>query len=241
MISLSLAIRHVPQIVERRVLLSDLLKSMGGRQAIERETVYFEVTNDPGRTGAWPTARRAWLAAARSAATHHLVMEDDAIACRDFLPAVKRCIEEFPNSPISYFDMSKAIKEALAKGSHWAQRTSISTALAISAPSGHAVKAIRWADANVTPDLPYGDVRLSMYYQEMGIPVMYTAPCLVEHMGDKSLLGHGVLPGNRRRVAGAFIGREVSGLDIDWSKGSARPHKGWSHPRSEYDEYRIDG
>lgn len=237
--TLSLAIRHVPSVADRRVLLADLIASLGGAKTIAAQTTSYEVTEDWTRAGAWPTARRAWQAAARSTATHHLVMEDDGIACGDFLATVKRCIAEFPNSPISFFDMSKAITGAIAAGGHWAQRTSLSSAVAIVMPASHALAAPYWADRHVAPTLRHHDVRLSMYFQSLAIPVMYTAPCLVEHAGKESLLGHGVLPGNRQRVASAFIGRDVSGLTIDWTRGAARPYRGWSHSPSEYDEYRI--
>lgn len=234
--TLSVAVMHVPDVAERRAMLADLLRSLGGKEEIGRETTYFEVTEDRERS-VWETARRAWLASKRSSATHHLVLQDDALVCRDFLATVKECIEYFPTFPISFFDMSKAVKEAVSRGSHWMQRSSLSSAVAIVMPSSEAVASIAWADANVLPMVPHDDARLTMYFQHKGKPIIYTAPCLVEHVGDRSVSGHGTLPG-RRRVASLVLDSGLSGLSVDWSAGASKPHKGWSHAPSEYDIYR---
>ena len=237
--TLSAAVMHVPDVPIRRALLADLLRGLGQQEMRDR-LAKFTIVRDTRRDGVWPTARRAWMSAGDAGVTHHMVIQDDATPCRDFLAGVHCLIEAAPASPICLFDMSKATKDALAAGSNWVSRTSLSSALAIVMPVTMALDAIRWADAHVLPSLVHDDVRFSMYFQSQGIVVLGTAPSLVEHAGDESLVGNPrFLPGRKERRAAIFIGRNMSALSIDWAQTVASPTKGWSHSPSEYRQYLI--
>lgn len=236
---ISAAIMHVPDEPERRASLSDLLRRLGS-DAIAKHLTRLDIVKDTKRAGVWPTARRAWMAGGHAGATHHLLLQDDALPCRDLLAAVHVLVETMPDHPICLFDMSSAATFALAEGKHWVARSSLSSTLGIVMPIQLAMDAIRWADYCVTPDLVHDDVRFSMYLQSIGRLVMVTAPSLVEHVGDKSLVGNPrYLPGRKERRAGRFLGAAASALDIDWHASAPSPYAAWSHSPSEYTKYRI--
>lgn len=69
----------------------------GGRVALLAELrqrlPMAEVIEDTYRQGIWPTARRAWSAYS-AAASHHVVVQDDAELPPDFLPRVHELAEQ---------------------------------------------------------------------------------------------------------------------------------------------------
>jgi len=228
---------------ERKGMLIGLMRALGD---INAETVGWKVIRDESRDGVWPTARRAWIDGLRHNATHHLVIQDDIAVCRDFLASVNKTLELHPTSPISYFDLSRTITDALDKGSHWATRRSLSMAQAVVLPTDMIMPALTWIGEFVKPTAEGDDERFSAYFLSHNVEVWYTAPSLVDHVDNgHSLLKHpDTLPTGKRRVAAAFIGTGASGLSIDWTVGIERPHRRWSHSLSEYDRImkeRTDG
>lgn len=245
-VRLGLAIQHAAFAPERTAMLRRLFFGLGGSETIRRETVCFALVKDDNRAGVWPTARRCWLAGVGSSVTHYLVLQDDAIPCPDFLKVAKITAELVPNHPISYFDMSKTIPDALALGLHWAVRGSLSSAVAVLMPIALATEGLKWIGQHVRPDYIHDDYRWSYFFQSQGIDVWYTAPSLVEHGGlGHSLLGNpDKLPSNTQaggkwRVASSIIPKDVSALSIDWTKGLDRPHRGASLSKRVYDQMRL--
>lgn len=121
--ALSLAIMHLPADANRRAMVIDMQRRMGGQAGLGRDTVYWEITEDRHREGVWPTARRAWMACARGAGqTHHLVMQDDAIPCRDFLSGAKAALDAVPDKVVTFFAnrkvITEAVREAVQLGTH---------------------------------------------------------------------------------------------------------------------------
>lgn len=231
--SLSVSVMHVPDVAARRASLTTLLRGLGNSADVE-------VIKDTRRIGVWPMARRAWLSAGRGGVSHHLLLQDDALPCADLVATCELLAGLAPESPICLFDMSKATKDAVAAGTNWVARSSLSSSLGLIMPVDLAHNAVRWADQNVIPSLVHDDVRFSMYFQAIGRLVMLTAPSLVEHVGDESLVGNPrFLPGRKERRASLFIGAGVSGLSIDWAATVKQPLRGWSHAPREYEAYRI--
>ena len=241
-IGLSVSIMHAAFDGERRAMLIGLLRALGGRELLDRETIGWSVTKDGSRDGVWPTARRAWLDSLRYPSTHHMVIQDDIAVCKDFIRAVKEALEMQPKQPVSFFDLSRAIADAAAKDVSWATRKSLSMAQAVVIPTQMIRSAVTWIDANVKPTAEGDDERFSAYFLTHGIEIWYSVPSLVEHVDNgRSLLGHpDKLPTGKRRVASVFIGTDKSGLSIDWTKGIEKPHRGWSHSLSEYDRILKD-
>jgi hypothetical protein len=240
-VSLSLAVMHASFDSERRAMLISLERALGGRVGLDTYTNGWNYIKDGSRDGVWPTARRAWLDYARYDTSHHLVIQDDIVVCKDFLASVRAALEAQPHHPVSFFDLSRTITDAQAKGLSWAVRRSLSMAQAVAIPTKYIQPAIRWIDQHVKPTAEGDDERFSAYFLTHGIDVWYTVPSLVEHVDNgRSLLGHpDKLPTGKRRVAASFIGTNRSGLDIDWRIGLEKPHRGWGHSISEYDRIMI--
>lgn len=238
---LSLAVMHASFDADRRAMLLGLERALGGRIGLDTHTDGWNYVKDGSRDGVWPTARRAWLDYRRWNTTHHLVIQDDIAICRDFLPSVKAALEAQPDHPVSFFDLSRSITDAQAKGVSWAVRKSLSMAQAVAIPTAMIGPAVDWIDTHIRPTAEGDDERFSAYFLSHKIEVWYTVPSLVEHVDNGvSLLGHpDKLPTGKRRVAASFIGTRVSGLSIDWTAGVERPHRGWSHSLSEYDRIML--
>jgi hypothetical protein len=241
-VRISLAVMHASFDGQRRAMLLDLERALGGRVGLDTHTSGWNYVKDGSRDGVWPTARRAWIDHRRFESTHHLVIQDDITICKDFLASVNAALSVKSDVPVSFFDLSRGITDAEAKGLHWATRKSISMAQAIAIPTPMIDPAIAWIDKHVKPETEGDDERLSIYFLSHGITVWYTVPSLVEHTDNgQSLLGHpDKLPTGKRRIAASFIGTNRSGLDIDWTIGSDKPHRGWSHSLSEYKDKLVE-
>lgn len=199
------------------------------------------------RNDLWHTGRRCLLAYDRKA-THHLVIQEDAIPCRDLLAGVERACEHSGDHPISLYAgmykprskagavgreingakgrMARAIQrgEDSAKqyGTPWLEYEGPWWGVALVLPTAHIPDLVEWGDA-WTRRRNY-DARIGQFYiHSRGIRCWYTMPSLVDHRtpGDDnpSLLGNDIhVATETGRVAHWFIGRDASALDIDWSQ-----------------------
>ncbi|NEE50650.1 hypothetical protein G3M55_39350, partial [Streptomyces sp. SID8455] len=52
--------------------------------------------------GALRTARAAWAAVAPDA-THHVVLQDDVVPCREFAAQVAHAVRELPDTPLALY------------------------------------------------------------------------------------------------------------------------------------------
>lgn len=169
----------------------------------------------------WDTGRRAWLEGVGSHATHWLVLQDDAIICRNLLPGVERALEYVPpGHPLSlYFGKARphtnAIK-GLARAAFSARTSFITTnrvnwGVALVVPTVLIPEMIAFCDPR---DDPRYDNRISKFFlHRKGRQTWHTWPSLVDHANGESLLGHY----QEDRTAHNFIGRTNSALDVDWS------------------------
>lgn len=137
------------------------------------------------------TARLAWQAV-DSEATHHLVLQDDAVPCDGFLDHLLRAIAARPH-------------DALSLQTEWGSKTSYAVRLA-------ALCGAAWAEVvdHYVPDigivLPahlargcgtfsgyqgrHSDVAVRAYLSEVGANALVTVPNLVQHGQPASLCGH---------------------------------------------------
>src|SRR6185436_3940487 len=104
-------------------------------------------------------------------ASHHMVIQDDVIVSPDFLAAAKVAADLFPSHPVSFFDLSKAPKQALEKDKHWVIRRTLSTGLAVMMPSAMALDVVRWVDGRFRPEIQHDDARLSWYFLAHNVEV----------------------------------------------------------------------
>lgn len=165
----------------------------------------------------WDTGRRALLAYDRSA-THHLVLQDDALICRDLVAGVERALEHTPgDSPVCLYVGKvrpyKALVDEYTRDSErasWLVMAQINWGVAIVFPTKIIDDMVAWCDNQTIPNY---DSRMSRWFENQGISTWYPWPSLVDHRESPSLVPG---RGHAGRVARRFVGTDVSALDIDW-------------------------
>ena len=166
----------------------------------------------------WDTGRRALLAF-DPAASHHLVIQDDAVPCRDLVVGIDRATTTSGDQPLGLYvgAVSKAppsfaalTSQALEGGKPWFAATGPHWGVAICLPTAHIPELVAAMDAR--SDVPNYDARIAKFYANAGIECLYPMPSLVDHRPGPSLYPH--RSGDRR--AHRFIGADTSALDVDW-------------------------
>lgn len=176
---------------------------------------------DEGR-GLWDTARRAWLAHGVDA-THHLVLQDDVVVCRDLVAGLTAAIEQVPTAPISAFMMRYRLKLTRrtayqATDAAWFLDWWSLSGQAICLPVVDIAPMVKFADRKQREN---DDIRIRAFYRSRKTQIWNTVPSLVEHLdladGNPTLLPGNDRESRGRRKAVEFIGQDRSALDIDWS------------------------
>lgn len=180
-------------------------------------TVVWDTVNDRHDTGA-----RA-MEAFDPSCTHHLVLQDDVVPCRDLIAGIEQALAHVPDGcPVSFYtgnvrpfrkEIDAAVRQARAQSVAWIVMQGIYWGPAVCLPTAHIEPMLRWfrgPGANVTNY----DRRMSVWYSLRETDVWYSRPSLVDHRGDESLCGHG-----SGRHAHEFLGLESSALDVNWESG----------------------
>lgn len=164
------------------------------------------------------TGRRAWQAYDPNA-SHHLVIQDDAIPCDDLAKGLEEVVKHTGDQPISLFYCRTGprflpidlIGRLATQGAYSGIDLSVLySGVAVMLPTDHIDHMIRWTAR--TKHRAY-DIPIWRYYQARGLTFRYTWPSLVDHREmaeSKSIIG----PDHPGRVAYSFAG---SALDVDWS------------------------
>jgi hypothetical protein len=185
------------------------------------------------------TARLAWQAADPTA-THHLLLQDDAVPCASFAAELRRAIEARPTAVVSLHSewgcgTSYAVRLAALAGSPWADVVDdYVPTLGVVLPTRLAAEFGRFTGY----DGPHDDVALRRYLATVGIDAHVTVPNLVDDAPLPSVAGHDY----RGADHAACWRREVG--DIDWTVPVATPralpmlswqtvHFGWRVPPDE--------
>lgn len=164
----------------------------------------------------WDTGSRALLAYDPEA-THHLVLQDDAVVCRDLLAGVERACDYLGTQAAMclYFGRVKRSRRNVWRLIH---RTRADTSWIVTPQLNWGVGVVlpTWLldglvkSAHGYTDLANYDRRIGRYLQAQHIPVYYPWPSLIDHRDSPSLV-----PGRwgRKRHAYTFVGTEASALD----------------------------
>lgn len=151
-------------------------------------------------------------------ATHHLVIQDDVVPCRDLLAGVQRALEHVPDGhPASFYvgrvkPFRRAVERvtSAAEGASWIVMDGIYWGPAIAVPTNVIPDLARWWWGQGKIHSNY-DRRVSRWFEVDGRRCWYSWPSLVDHVGDESLvLGHTAVRHAHRFHAG-------SALSLDWS------------------------
>jgi hypothetical protein len=205
MIKLSVAVMAHPDRAEH---VEELVEWLG----ISSDQVVWDERNDR-----WDTGSRAWLARDPDA-THHIVIQDDAIVTRDLIPALTKALEYIPHrvlvSPFmgtrrpAVQKIERIVRHAEQVDASWIALGPLNWGVAILTPVDHIEEMLAWGGKQKYPNY---DKRIGQFYRRAyPWPTWYTWPNLVDHRDVPSLIGHG--PG---RVAHQFPGVEASALDWD--------------------------
>ena len=170
-----------------------------------------EVVVDYARRGVWVTARRCWRKGLGAGGTHHLVMQDDIVLSPNFAAGIRNAVEARPNSPLTFFCVGKAMRQAYEAGHTWA-RTYGPWGQAILMPRAMVGKFLRWECHHVRPEIKWDDYRVALFCAKNDIECWATVPSLVEHAGHQSSI-----VGNNSKIIkrdGTVIAEDAGAIDF---------------------------
>ena len=127
------------------------------------------------------TARKTWGFPLPSGATHRLVLQDDAVLCKDFLQQVARAIEHFPDAVWSLW--MKELTPKHQKGSSPYVRISGGTVYGVGVvmPVHLIDEVFKWSTFVLGEDYTHDDNAIGQYCKFHAIPIMTTIPGLIQH------------------------------------------------------------
>jgi hypothetical protein len=165
----------------------------------------------------WRTARGGWRMADPTA-DFHLLLQDDALPCRDLLAGLEAALEHVPPDAVvsPYLGNGKhvprrwsdAAQVAQQRGASWLRADRVQWGVALILPVSAIEPMIEWADRRGgVPD----DMRVASWVERHRREVWYTWPSLVDHRAVPSLTKH------RAADRRAHRWHDGSALGIDWS------------------------
>lgn len=173
----------------------------------------------------WDTGRRALLTYSPDA-THHLVVQDDALVPRDLVAGVVEALEYVPDdSPLSLYvgrvkPHAQRIQPVIQKTKRmsWLVMNKLLWGVGIVLPTGQIDSVVKWCDKGVLPNY---DKRISLWYEREGLDVWYSWPSLVDHrpVRENPSLVEGRTSDRR---AYRFIGQGRSALKVNWDGPTVR-------------------
>lgn len=179
-----------------------------------------KVVWDAGDNNRWNTGRRAWQAADRTA-THGMVIQDDAIVCRNLVAGVEEALSHVPDeSPLCLYtgrvrpfrDLIQQLVDQAGDGTAWLTMGQIHWGVGIVLPTRYVDDMLAWCDQRT--DVANYDRRISRWCQHMGLTVYYPWPSLVDHRESPSLVPGRSYVGRR---AHQFIGAGEYATSRNWS------------------------
>lgn len=171
----------------------------------------------------WDTGRRSLLAY-DATKTHHMVIQDDAVVCRDLPAGVESALAEVPPDALLglYLGRTRAWKpvwmraQRIQPGLRWVRMAELMWGVGVVVPTRLIDQVVAIGDELV--DIPNYDSRISAACLRLRLPVYYPWPSLVSHRQTPSLVkGRGW----RGRYAYRFIGEHASALTLRWKGPTA--------------------
>ncbi len=182
----------------REQFVAELVESIKSPDAV---TIAWDREED-----IWDTHQRAWLQVPEWA-THHLVLQDDALVCEDFYQLACSAAGRMPANPISFYFGNALNHPKIVRTTQQAQRENASWIKASGTWWGVAVMLPRQLINDMIkfcqPRRETYDRRLTIWCEDREHEVFYPYPSLVEHRDEPSVLYPGRRPG---RKAYRYIG-----------------------------------
>lgn len=219
---LSIALMGHPK---RQHFVDELLPKLPGAELVMDE-----------KDDRWDTGRRSLLAH-HPKATHHLVIQDDAIPCRNLLPGLRRAIEHSGEHPLCLYIgkvrpkqriVSPAVKHILREGGCWMAAEGPWWGVGVVVPVADIPEIVAFGDR--AKQYQNYDKKIEKFYSRRKIACWYSVPSLVDHrpVDENPSLVAG-RHGNRR--AQLFIGDRPA-TEIDWTRPAIPLKSRFHHPMS---------
>lgn len=174
----------------------------------------------------WDTGSRS-MAAFDQTKKYHVVLQDDAIICKDFLEGLDKALDAVPNVPAVFYTgrvrpratlIANLTEKAVREKKSWLELPGPWWGPCIAMPTEVIPDMLRFCNSVVKD--PNYDIRMSRYFRYNRILNWYSLPSLVDHLTGPD--HPSLVPGRSaspKRTAHRFIG-EQSPLDIDWDTGA---------------------
>lgn len=187
------------------------------QDALPEAVVVWDERNDR-----WDTGRRSLLAFDPEA-DYHVVIQDDAIPCRNLLAAARQIAPVAGERIVSFYTgkvrphqytITPAVHQARANKRPYIETWGPYWGPGLMLPTQHIPGLVEWGDRH--PEIKNYDRRIEVYYRtKLARTCLYTVPSLVDHrrVAENPSLVPG-RPGDRH--AHWFIG-EGDPLEVDWA------------------------
>lgn len=165
----------------------------------------------------WETGRRSLLAYDQSA-SHHLVIQDDALPAPDLCQALEQWIPQLPDAVLCLYagnigKFRRVLTSVNPRTPVWLQMRKVQWGVALVIPTNRIEGAVAFGDQCAVPNY---DMRISLWAQKVKLPCLYPLPSWVNHDPGPSLVkGHG----ERRQ---AYQALSVSQSALQWSNFKPR-------------------
>lgn len=199
---------------DRAPAVAELTAALG-----QEVPIHWDPEGPPSGAGdrVWRVARKAWEMA-DPAAAYHVLIQDDALVCPDFLAGVERALQAVPGDVVvsPYLGSGRTVplrwgqmaQKANTIGASWIVSGRVMWGVCLILPTPRIPEMIKWCDRKSgMPD----DMRVGAWAVRHDIDVWYTWPSLVDHGAEPSLTKHR----HTERVARRH--HQGSALDLDWS------------------------
>lgn len=163
-------------------------------------------------------------------ATHHLVLQDDAVPCRDFVRSLGKAIAARPCHAVAPYSNRAACRLARTRGSSWAELSGELWGISICMPTPWWAEFRIWNKrAFTTNERFHDDARVALFLASQDRSTWCTVPSLLDHdTSTPSLLKHN----SRVSTAAWALSPDVSGLTVDWDNGLSNAPKSGVSVRS---------
>lgn len=181
--------------------------------------VHWDPEGPPSGSGdrVWRVARAAWQLY-DPGADYHVMLQDDAVPCPDFLAGMERALDHVPDDAlvIPYLGQGKNVPRrwadmaarADAVGASWVRSHTMMWGVCAAVPTRFIPDMITWCDTKAgMPD----DMRVGRWFQRRHIDTWYTWPSLIDHRLVPSITKHRQVERTARRH------HRRSALMLDWT------------------------
>lgn len=168
---------------KRQHLIPRLCKRLG----VAQDVVVWDQFNDR-----WDTGRRSLLAhQANPQATHHMVIQDDAVPAKDLVRAVEHWVPRLPDAVLClYAGRVREFRITLSRkrppSPSWLQMRKINWGVALVFPVQYVKPIVAYGDTRV--EMENYDMRMSEWCVLNSLPVLYPYPSWVNHETTASLV-----------------------------------------------------